>query len=148
MANDAAPGFDPAGAPQAPGRKWTIADLAKEFGVTARAIRFYEDQGLIAPQRVGTSRIYSAGDRARLGWILRGKRLGFSLAEIRELLDLYYVDRSGVQQLKAIVDKTRQHVAALDRQMRDLQQQIAEFREVEAAALDLLRRRGAAADQD
>ena len=68
---------------------YTISDLCEEFEVTARALRFYEDEGLIAPTRHGLSRVYSWRDRARLAWILRGKRVGFSLAEIREMIDLY-----------------------------------------------------------
>jgi DNA-binding transcriptional MerR regulator len=68
---------------------YSITDLAGEFGVTARALRFYEDEGLIAPQRIGLARVYSKRDRARLAWILRGKRVGFSLADIREMIDLY-----------------------------------------------------------
>jgi DNA-binding transcriptional MerR regulator len=134
------------GAATPPARTWSIAELAKEFAVTARAIRFYEDEGLIAPQRQGTARIYSAGDRARLGWILRGKRLGFSLAEIRELLDLYHADRSGVQQLKGILRKSREHIAELDKKLRDLRAQLAEFREVEAHAVRFLRERGVEAE--
>jgi DNA-binding transcriptional MerR regulator len=123
-------------------RTWTIAELAREFAVTPRTIRFYEDEGLIKPRRQGLNRIYNAGDRARLGWILRGKRLGFSLAEIRALLDLYYVDRSGVQQMRAIVAKSREHITDLERKQRDLQAQIDEFREVEATAVALLTSRG------
>jgi DNA-binding transcriptional MerR regulator len=68
---------------------YSITELCSEFGVTARALRFYEDEGLISPQRRGTQRIYSQRDRARLAWILRGKRVGFSLADIREMIDLY-----------------------------------------------------------
>src|SRR3546814_19742312 len=68
---------------------YSITDLCEEFGVTARALRFYEDEGLIAPERVGLSRLYSWRDRARLAWLLRGKRVGFSLAEIREMINLY-----------------------------------------------------------
>jgi DNA-binding transcriptional MerR regulator len=68
---------------------FTISDLSSEFDVTARALRFYEDQGLISPERMGLARIYSKRDRARLAWILRAKRVGFSLAEIREMIDLY-----------------------------------------------------------
>jgi DNA-binding transcriptional MerR regulator len=68
---------------------YTITDLCEEFQVTARALRFYEDEGLISPSRQGLSRIYSWRDRARLAWILRGKRVGFSLADIREMIDLY-----------------------------------------------------------
>jgi DNA-binding transcriptional MerR regulator len=121
---------------------WTIAELAREYNVTPRAIRFYEDEGLLSPTRVGMSRIYSQGDRWRLGWILRGKRLGFSLAEIKELMDLYHADRSGVQQLRAIVRKSREHVAELEAKLRDLRTQIAEFREVETHAAQLLRDKG------
>jgi DNA-binding transcriptional MerR regulator len=128
--------------PAGESRTWTIAELAREFAVTPRTIRFYEDEGLIKPRRQGLNRIYNAGDRARLGWILRGKRLGFSLAEIRALLDLYYVDRSGVQQMRAIVAKSREHIADLERKQRDLQAQIDEFREVESSAVAMLASRG------
>ena len=68
---------------------YTISDLSAEFGVTARALRFYEDEGLIAPHRKGLSRIYTKRDRARLAWIMRAKNVGFSLIEIREMIDLY-----------------------------------------------------------
>src|SRR3569832_1922172 len=97
------------------GESFTITNLAREFDVTARTIRFYEDQGLIAPTRQGLNRIYSRADRFRLGWILRGKRLGFSLAEIKELLDLYETDRSRVSQLKAALKRAREHVAEMER---------------------------------
>jgi DNA-binding transcriptional MerR regulator len=129
------------GAAKAPIRTWTIAQLAREFDVTPRTIRFYEDGGLIAPARQGTSRIYSAGDRARLNWILRGKRLGFSLGEIRELLDLYHADRSGVQQMRGVLRKAREHIAELEQRLRDLRAQIGEFREVESQAAQFLRDR-------
>ena len=69
-------------------QSYSITDLSEEFGVTARALRFYEDEGLISPERQGLTRIYSRRDRARLAWILRGKRVGFSLTEIREMIDL------------------------------------------------------------
>src|SRR3954465_12488198 len=84
-------------------RTYTITELCEEFGVTARALRFYEDEGLISPERQGLSRIYSWRDRARLAWILRGKRVGFSLSEIREMIDLYDVDdgRRGQKQVTA-----------------------------------------------
>ena len=73
-------------------QSYSITDLSEEFGVTARALRFYEDEGLISPERQGLARIYSRRDRARLAWILRGKRVGFSLTEIREMIDLYDAD--------------------------------------------------------
>jgi DNA-binding transcriptional MerR regulator len=131
-----------------PARTWTIAELAREYNVTPRAIRFYEDEGLLSPTRLGMARIYSTGDRWRLSWILRGKRLGFALAEIKELMDLYHADRSGVQQLRAIVRKSREHVAELEAKLRDLRTQIAEFREVEGHAVQLLRDKGAEADSE
>jgi DNA-binding transcriptional MerR regulator len=129
-------------------RTYTIAELAKEFAVTPRTIRFYEDQGLIAPARQGMNRVYSHGDRFRLGWILRGKRLGFSLTDIKELLDLYEGDRSRVSQLKAALQRAREHVTGLERQANDLQAQIAELRELEQGALEMLRERGVDPDSE
>ncbi len=129
-------------------QSFSIADLAREFDVTARTIRFYEDQGLIAPTRQGLNRIYSRADRFRLGWILRGKRLGFSLADIKELLDLYETDRSRVSQLKAALKRAREHVVDMERKAADLQAQIAELRELEAGAVAMLRERGADPDRE
>ena len=123
-------------------RIYSIAELAREFAITARTIRFYEDEGLIKPRRQGLTRLYSAGDRTRLGWILRGKRLGFSLTDIKELLDLYEGDRSRVSQLKAALQRAREHVVGLEHQARDLQAQIAELRELEQGAIAMLRERG------
>ena len=74
--------------PESGGKTYSITDLCEEFSVTPRALRFYEDEGLISPRRQGLSRVYGWRDRARLAWILRGKRVGFSLAEIREMIDL------------------------------------------------------------
>jgi len=139
-----------AGADDAEDRRenFTIADLSREFDVTARTIRFYEDQGLILPTRQGLNRIYSRADRFRLGWILRGKRLGFSLAEIKELLDLYEVDRSRVSQLRAALKRARERVVDMERKAHDLQAQIAELRELEAGAVQMLRERGADPEKD
>ena len=105
---------------------FTIAELAREFDVTARTIRFYESEGLLSPEREGQNRIYSKRDRARLGWILRGKRVGFSLAEIRELLDIY---KSGgpAKQRVALVGKCRERVDALKRQRMDIDDTIADL---------------------
>jgi DNA-binding transcriptional MerR regulator len=123
-------------------RIYSIAELAREFGITARTIRFYEDEGLIKPRRQGLTRLYSAHDRVRLSWILRGKRLGFSLAEIKELLDLYQVDRTGNQQLRELLRRSRLHIADLERKRRDLDAHINEFKEVEVQVTAELKQRG------
>jgi len=125
-----------------PQRIYSIAELAREFAITARTIRFYEDEGLIKPRRQGLTRLYSAHDRTRLGWILRGKRLGFSLAEIKELLDLYQVDRTGVQQLRELLRRSRLHIDDLERKRRDLDAHISEFKEVESQVTAELKQRG------
>ena len=123
-------------------RIYSIAELAREFGITARTMRFYEDEGLIKPRRQGLTRLYSAHDRMRLSWILRGKRLGFSLAEINELLDLYQVDRTGVQQLRELLRRSRLHITDLERKRRDLDAHINEFKEVETQVTAELKQRG------
>jgi len=106
---------------------FTISDLSAEFGVTARALRFYEDEGLISPERRGTQRIYSHRDRARLAWILRGKRVGFSLTEIRELIDLYDVGDGRRTQRERTIDRCRDRVGLLHQQKRDIDAAIAEL---------------------
>ncbi len=120
---------------------FTVNQLAEELGVTARAIRFYEAKGLIAPRRAGTTRVFDRRDRARLMLVLRGKRLGFSLASIREFLDLYDADRSQGAQLRLLLDSTRARVRELERQRVDLDQTLRELREVEAEAERVLRGR-------
>ena len=92
---------------------FTVNQLAEELGVTARTIRFYEAKGLIAPRRAGTTRVFDRRDRARLMLVLRGKRLGFSLASIREFLDLYDADRSQGAQLRLLLDSTRGRIVSL-----------------------------------
>jgi len=135
-------------APRDPQRIYSIAELAREFAITARTIRFYEDEGLIKPRRQGLTRLYSAHDRTRLSWILRGKRLGFSLAEIKELLDLYQVDRTGVQQLRELLRRSRLHIADLERKRRDLDAHIGEFRDVEIQVTAELKHRGIDPESD
>lgn len=107
--------------------EFSISDLSAEFGVTARALRFYEDEGLIAPERRGTARIYSARDRARLAWILRGKRVGFSLAEIRELLDLYDLGDGRRTQRAKTIARCRDRIALLESQKHDIDAAIREL---------------------
>ena len=121
---------------------FTISELAAEFDVTPRTIRFYEAERLIAPKRAGQARIYSKRDRARLGWILRGKRVGFSLAEIAELLDMY--DSAGpAKQHRALAERVQARIAALEAQRRDLDATIDELKQF-TASLD--NRSGAAAE--
>lgn len=114
-------------APRADREDFSISDLSAEFGVTARALRFYEDEGLIAPERRGTTRIYSHRDRARLAWILRGKRVGFSLAEIRELLDLYDLGDGRRAQRTATIARCRERIAMLAAQKHDIDAAIDEL---------------------
>lgn len=106
---------------------FSISDLCAEFEVTARALRFYEDEGLISPERRGLQRIYSHRDRARLAWILRGKRVGFSLAEIREMIDLYDVGDERRTQHQVTLEKCRSRIELLERQKVDIDAAIAEL---------------------
>jgi DNA-binding transcriptional MerR regulator len=106
---------------------FSISDLSNEFGVTARALRFYEDEGLIAPTRSGLTRIYSKRDRARLAWILRAKNVGFSLGEIRELIDLYDLGDGRAEQRRTTLVRCREKIAALEAQRADIDASIHEL---------------------
>ena len=109
--------------------EYSIGDMCESFGVTARALRFYEDEKLIAPERRGTARIYSERDRARLTWILRGKRVGFSLDDIRQMLDLYDIGDQQQTQRRVTLERCLERIAALRRQKDDIDTTIAELEE-------------------
>jgi len=111
--------------------EFSIGELSREFDVTPRAIRFYEDQGLLAPRRDGQRRIYTARDRTRLKLTLRGKRLGLSLSEIRELIDMYEPGRDERPQLKRFLAVLEAHKASLVQQQADLDAQLSEIRAFE-----------------
>jgi DNA-binding transcriptional MerR regulator len=121
--------------------RYTISDLAHEFDITPRAIRFYENQGLLAPAREGTNgvrRVYSARDRTRLKLTLRGKRLGFTLSEISRLLELYDSPTGTIAQLRAFLDTIAEHRAVLERQLEDLNATLAELAAYETQGRALL----------
>ena len=120
---------------------FAIADLAREFGISTRAIRFYESKGLLTPERVGGARIFRRRDRARLMLILRGKRLGFSLRDISEYLSLYDA-HSQTAQVALLVDKVDERLALLEGQLADLQTTIAELREIRLLARERLAQEG------
>ncbi|UCE30753.1 MAG: MerR family DNA-binding transcriptional regulator [Burkholderiales bacterium] len=117
---------------------FTISELSREFDITPRAIRFYEDQGILHPRRAGRNRVYSQRDRTRLKLTLRGKRLGLSLAQIRELIDMYESPKDTVPQLRRFLAVLAQHRAALEQQLEDLQVTLEEIGTHEAQCRTLL----------
>ena len=112
-------------------RTWSIAQVAEEFGVTHRTVRHYEDLGLISPERRGTTRVYHRRDRTRLGLILRGKRLGFPLEEIRTIIDLYDVPRGRRSQLEYVLGQIDERRADLEQRRRDIDAALFELTEFE-----------------
>ena len=113
---------------------YTVTELAKQLGTTPRALRFYEDKGLVMPQRAGTTRIYTHRDRGRLALILRGKRLGFTLREIGEWLDIYDTDPAQTKQMRVLVEKVHARITALESQREDLDATLGELKEIEKSA--------------
>lgn len=117
---------------------FSIGQLAKEFDITTRSIRFYEDQGLITPTRNGQTRIYNQRDRVRLKLILRGKRLGFSLAETGRIFELYDIDKTSASQLKLMMDLIAQKKADLHQQLDDIKVVLMELTTLEESCKETL----------
>lgn len=125
------------------GREWTIAQIAEEFGVTHRTIRYYEDQGLVAPERRGTHRVFHPRDRVRLALVLRGRRIGFDLEKIRRIVDMYDDSPGEVGQLTFLLEEIATRRAELEQRRADIDVTLAELDEVEARCRsDLARLRG------
>jgi len=123
-------------------RTYTIGELADEFGLTPRTLRFYEDEGLVSPSRQGQNRVYSRKDRARIMLILRGKRLGFSIGEIKEFINLYSTDERQVEQMRYALQLGRKRIVQLEQQLRDVQQTLAELKEIDRQIVDHLDHQG------
>jgi DNA-binding transcriptional MerR regulator len=121
---------------------YTISELSREFDVTARAIRFYEDEGLLAPRREGSRRIYSKRDYVRLKLVLRGKRLGLSLAQVREMFELYDSAKDERPQLEKFLAALQARREQLERQRAEIDEELAEIRAFELQSRKLLRERG------
>ncbi len=121
--------------------RYSMSELRREFGVTARTLRFYEDKGLLQPSRAGQARVFSYRDRARLALIMRAKRVGFSLADIKEILDLYQLKDGQVTQLRVSLGKARQRVAELQAQKVEIEQAITDLQRTEKVIEGMLRER-------
>ena len=128
-------------------RTFSIAELAEEFDVTARAIRFYEDMGLLEPARAGARRVYSQRDRTRLKLTLRGKRLGLSLSEIKQLVDMYDSPADNAAQLNAFLRVLGEHRRQLQQQLEDIEITLAEIGQHETRCRALLDRASAPAPE-
>lgn len=126
---------------------FTISDLSREFGVTTRTIRHYEDEGLLNPRREGMSRLFSNRDRVRLKLALRGKRLGFSLAEIRELFDLYDLGLDEERQLREFLSKLERRRVMLEQQREDIEVMLNEITFFESQCRKLLADKGGNGDE-
>lgn len=120
---------------------YTIGELAREFGVTLRTLRFYEDKGLVNPRRDGATRIYTRRDRGRLKLVLMGKRVGFSLSQIREMLDLYDFRHGQVSQMRVALGRFNEQIAVLENQKRDIEQALDDLKRTVAVVSGMLRER-------
>jgi DNA-binding transcriptional MerR regulator len=123
---------------------FTIRELTKEFGISARTLRFYEEKGLIAPGRNGQGRLYSRRDRARLKYVLMGKAVGFSLEEVRQMLDLYDLGDGQVTQLRVALGKFKEQIGRLQRQKSEIERAVVELSRASKAVETMLAARGQA----
>jgi DNA-binding transcriptional MerR regulator len=123
-------------------RFYTVPELADDLGITPRTIRFYEQKGLLNPQRAGTTRVYTRQDRAKLLLILRGKRLGFSLKEIADYLDLYGADPTQAEQIRMLLGRVRERISDLEEQRQALDVTLDELRDIEQQSIDALKEKG------
>ena len=123
-------------------RFYTVPELADDLGITPRTIRFYEQKGLLNPQRAGTTRVYTRQDRAKLLLILRGKRLGFSLKEIADYLDLYGADPTQAEQIRLLLGRVRERISDLEEQRQALDVTLDELRDIEQQSIDALKEKG------
>lgn len=139
MAPNAAQAFVDSHRDEAATELFGITELCREFGISLRALRFYEDKGLLSPRRVNGARVYSRRDRARLALILRAKAIGSSLAEIKRYLDLYGDQGEGrVQQLSFVIDRTDQEIADLEKKRAQIDETLAELRLINRSCRDKL----------
>ena len=118
---------------------YSISDLSREFNVTTRSIRYYEDIGLLSPQRQGQTRIYDPSDRTRLKLILRGKRLGLSLGESREIIDMYQPGKSNISQLKTLIDAINNQKRKLNQKLEDIAKLMEELSQAETNCVEALK---------
>jgi DNA-binding transcriptional MerR regulator len=124
------------------GTEYSISQLSKEFDITTRSIRHYEDIGLLSPARRGQTRIYSQADRTRLRLILRGKRLGLSLEDSREIIDMYEPGKTNIDQLKKLIDAIQVQRDKLNQQLNDISKLLKDLNQAEADCIDALKTNG------
>ena len=118
---------------------YSIRDLSQDFGVTTRTLRFYEEKGLLEPERRGRTRLYTAADRVRLKLILRGKQLGFTLDESAELIAMYDPDSNNVAQLQALIDKIREQRCRVEKQQQHIRLMLKDLKDWEQRSAEALR---------
>ena len=132
--------------PDTSNKLFSVSELATELGVSQRTLRFYEDKGLVSPQRLGIIRAYTHRDRVRMILILRGKRMGFSLKEIKQFLDLYDANHTSPKQMQHLLKKVRERITLLEEQLQDVQTSLKELRNMEQVSVEMLNAKNAVAN--